>query len=48
MSHEELIKISAREAFDKVFNKEWSQDEFIAWYDAVVLDAYNDALLYNL
>jgi hypothetical protein len=47
MSHEELIKISAREAFDKVFNNEWSQDEFVDWHEAVVLKAEKDAIYYT-
>ena len=47
MSHEELIKISAKEAFDKVFNKEWNQDEFVAWHEAVVLDAETTAIFYT-
>lgn len=47
MSHEELIKISAKEAFDKVFNKEWSLAKFLAWHEAVILDAETTAIFYT-
>ena len=47
MTNEELIKISAREAFDKVFNNEWSQDEFVAWHEAVVLNTETTAIYYT-